>query len=121
VRGTTLIETGPVDAAAPKVRAIAKNYRDRSRTLNTNGPNAGGRSAGKQGWTRAKTATGPIKYLDENGVTPLSVKSGSPRAPGSNFPHAEVRNATGQRVDPYGNAVTRRSPGNHTPIEWDLP
>jgi len=36
-------------------------------------------------------------------------------------PHVEIRNAAGQRIDPYGNTVTRRSPGNHTPIEWDLP
>jgi hypothetical protein len=77
--------------------------------------------AGKQGWTRVQTATGPIKYVDENDVVRLTIKSGSPRAPGSNFPHVEVRNAAGQRVDSYGNAVTRRSPGNHTPIEWDLP
>ena len=77
--------------------------------------------ATRQGWTRSQTATGPIKFVDNNGVTRLTIKSGSPRAPGSNFPHVEVRNAAGQRVDPYGNAVTRRSPGNHTPIEWDLP
>ncbi|MEU4383699.1 hypothetical protein [Promicromonospora sp. NPDC023805] len=23
------------------------------------------------------------------------------------------------RIDPYGNEVTRKSPGNHTPIVWD--
>lgn len=77
--------------------------------------------AESQGWTRIQTATGPIKYVDENGVTRLTIKNGSPRAPGSNFPHVEMRNAAGQRVGPYGNAVMRRSPGNHTPITWDLP
>jgi RHS repeat-associated protein len=77
--------------------------------------------AESQSWTRAQTATGPIKYLDDNGVPRLTIKSGSPRAPGSNFPRVEMRNAAGQRVDPYGNAVPRRSPGNHTPIELDLP
>jgi hypothetical protein len=74
-----------------------------------------------QGWTRTQNPAGPIKYVDENGVTRLTIKSGSPRAPGSNFPHVEIRNAAGQRIDPYGNAVTRASPGNHTPITWDLP
>ena len=73
------------------------------------------------GWTRVQTATGPIKFVDANGVTRVTIKGGSPRAPGSNFPHVEIRNAAGQRIDPYGNTVTRRSPGNHTPIEWDLP
>jgi hypothetical protein len=32
---------------------------------------------------------------------------------------AELRDATGQRIDPNGNPVTRRSPGNHMPIVWD--
>ena len=74
-----------------------------------------------QGWTRVQTATGPVKFVDANGVTRVTIKSGSPRAPGSNFPHVEMRNAAGQRIDPYGNTVTRRSPGNQTPVEWDLP
>lgn len=73
-----------------------------------------------QGWRRVQTATGPIKYVDANDVARLTIKRGSPRAPGSNFPHVELRNAAGQRVDPLGRAVTRRSPGNHTPIDWDL-
>jgi len=25
----------------------------------------------------------------------------------------------GLRVDSYGNVVSKRSPGNHTPIAWD--
>lgn len=74
-----------------------------------------------QGWTRVQTATGPIKYVDANDVTRLTIKRGSPRAPGSNFPHVEMRNVAGQRIDAFGNVVTRRSPGNHTPIQWDLP
>lgn len=73
-----------------------------------------------QGWTRSQTATGPIKYTDANGVVRITIKQGSPRAPGSATPHVEIRNAAGQRVDAYGNPVTRRSPGNHTPIDWDL-
>lgn len=74
-----------------------------------------------EGWTKIQTANGPPKYIDENGVTRLTIKSGTDRAPGSGGPHVEIRNADGQRVDPFGNEVTRKSPGNHTPIEWDLP
>jgi hypothetical protein len=76
--------------------------------------------AESQGWTRSQTATGPIKYTDGNGIVRLTLKSGSSRAPGSDFPHVEIRNSIGQRIDPYGQAVTRRSPGNHTRIIWDL-
>jgi hypothetical protein len=64
---------------------------------------------------------GPLKFTDENGITRLTIKSGSARTPGSNFPHIELRNAAGQRVDPYGNLVARKSSGNHTPIIGDLP
>jgi RHS repeat-associated protein len=73
-----------------------------------------------QGWKRTQTANGPIKYVDENGVVRVTVKQGSSRAPGSGSPHVELRDATGRRVDPDGNPVTRKSPENHTPIEWDL-
>ena len=72
-----------------------------------------------QGWARSQTASGPIKYVDENGVVRLTIKQGSPRAPGSASPHVEIRNAAGVRVDAYGNPVTRKSAGNHTPIVWD--
>jgi RHS repeat-associated protein len=72
-----------------------------------------------QGWTARQTPNGPLKFIDENGVVRVTLKSGSSRAPGSNFPHVELWNAAGQRVDPSGNAVTRTSPGNHTPIQWD--
>jgi hypothetical protein len=78
-------------------------------------------SGAANGWARSQTASGPLKYTDENGITRLTIKSGSVRTRGSNFPHVEIRNASGQRVDPYGNPVNRRSPGNHTPIIWDLP
>jgi hypothetical protein len=76
--------------------------------------------AERQGWTRAQTPTGPIKYVDENGITRVTIKQGSPRTPGSEQPHVELRDASGQRVDPSGNPVTRRSPENHTPIDWDF-
>lgn len=74
-----------------------------------------------QGWRAVNSATGPLKYIDENGITRLTIKRGSPQAPGSGFPHVEIRDAAGRRVDPLGNLVTRKSPGNHTPITWDLP
>jgi hypothetical protein len=75
----------------------------------------------RQGWTLTQTKTGPMIFVDSTGVKRLTIKQGTPRAPGSDLPHVEMRDATGQRVDPFGNAVTRKSPGNHTPIEWDLP
>jgi hypothetical protein len=41
---------------------------------------------------------GPIKYVDENDVTRLTLKSRSARAPGSNFPHVdEISHRKGQR------------------------
>ena len=73
-----------------------------------------------EGWTRIHKPDGPIKYVDENGVVRMTVKRGSDRAPGSAYPHVEIRDASGQRTDPFGNPVSRRSPDNHTPIEWDL-
>lgn len=51
----------------------------------------------------------------------MTIKQGSARTPGSENPHVELRNEQGQRIDSQGNPITRRSPGNHTPIEWDLP
>ncbi|MCP9274032.1 WXG100-like domain-containing protein [Mycolicibacterium arenosum] len=75
--------------------------------------------AGSQGWTKTQTPGGPPKYVDENGIVRMTTKEGSPRTPGSEGPHVELRDGTGQRIDPNGNPVTRRSEGNHTPIEWD--
>jgi len=75
--------------------------------------------AKSQGWTRIQNPGGPAKYVDENGVVRMTIKEGSPRTPGSETPHVELRDPSGQRIDPNGNPVTRRSPGNHTPIVWD--
>lgn len=58
------------------------------------------RVAKSQGWRRVQNPDGPIKYLDDSGVPRLTLKSGTARAPGSNFPHVEIRNAAGRRVDP---------------------
>ena len=33
----------------------------------------------------------------------------------------EIRNERGSRIDPFGNEVSKNDPGNHTPIDWDLP
>lgn len=73
-----------------------------------------------QGWVRQQTETGPPTYVDENGVRRIVLKEGSPRTPGSDTPHVELRDASGQRIDSQGNPVSKRSPGNHTPITWDL-
>jgi hypothetical protein len=75
--------------------------------------------ANSQGWTKVQTPGGPPKYVDENGVVRMTIKEGSPRTPGSETPHVELKDATGQRIDPDGNPVLRKSPGNHTPIIWD--
>ena len=76
--------------------------------------------AEQQGWEPVQTETGPLHYVDRNGIRRMTIKRGSPRAPGSGHPHVELRNASGQRIDPYGNPVTRKDPRNHTPIVYDL-
>ncbi len=76
--------------------------------------------AEQQGFKPSQSANGPLKFVDKNGVNRITIKQGSSRAPGSSNPHVELRNASGQRVDPAGNPVTRKSPGNHTPIDFDL-
>jgi hypothetical protein len=76
--------------------------------------------AREQGWTLRQTEAGPAKYVDDNGVVRLTLKKGSPRAPGSAGPHVEIRDADGNRIDPSGNVVTRKSAANHTSIIWDL-
>ena len=76
--------------------------------------------AEQQGWTKSQNPNGPIKYTDENGVVRVTIKKGSPRTPGSEHPHMEFRDATGQRVDAYGNSILRKDPANHSAIIWDL-
>ncbi|MGR3278684.1 FG-GAP-like repeat-containing protein [Acaryochloris marina NIES-2412] len=76
--------------------------------------------AEQQGFIKTQNPNGPIKFIDENGIVRITIKKGTQRAPGSGGPHVELRNAAGQRVDPSGNPVTRKSPGNHTPINHDL-
>lgn len=63
-----------------------------------------------QGGTRVQTERGPIKFIDSNGIVRVTIKRGSSRVRGSAFPHVEIRNAAGQRIDPYGNPVSRTSP-----------
>ncbi|GAA0638082.1 hypothetical protein GCM10009547_48090 [Sporichthya brevicatena] len=64
-----------------------------------------------QGWVRSQTATGPVKYTDENGITRLTIKQGSARTPGSEGPHVEMRNAQGARlVRQRGVSQERRKP-----------
>ena len=73
-----------------------------------------------QGWKKTQTSTGPVKYVDSNGIPRVTIKQGSQRTPGSESPHVELRDSTGQRIDTSGNLVNRRSPGNHTLIDYDL-
>jgi len=73
-----------------------------------------------QGWKPSQTDGGPLKYVDENGIPRVTIKQGSSRAPGSADPHVEFKDAVGQRTDAFGNPVTRKSPDNHTSIEFDL-
>ncbi|HGY9583990.1 RHS repeat-associated core domain-containing protein [Vibrio harveyi] len=72
------------------------------------------------GFKSTKTANGPLKMVDENGVARVTIKGGSQHAPGSAGPHVELKTSSGQRVNPAGNQVTRKSPENHTPIDFDL-
>ena len=76
--------------------------------------------AKKQGWHREQTGNGPEFWMDENNVKRITIKRGSLRTPGSETPHVEIRNAQGEQIDSNGNPVTRKSPQNHTPIEYDL-
>lgn len=76
--------------------------------------------AEKQGWKLKQNPDGPPTYVDENGVKRITIKQGTPRAPGSEHPHVEMRDSSGQRIDPNGNPTTRKDPGNHAPIDWDL-
>jgi hypothetical protein len=73
-----------------------------------------------QGWTPMQKPGGPLHYFDENGVKRMTIKKGSPRTPGSETPHVELRDAKGQRIDPDGNPVSKRSTGNHAQIEHDI-
>jgi PPE-repeat protein len=47
-----------------------------------------------QGWTKTQTPGGPPKYVVENGIVRMTIKEGSPRTPGSETPHVELRDAT---------------------------
>lgn len=76
--------------------------------------------AESKGWKLQKSQDGPIKYIDENGVVRITIKRGSPRTPGSEQPHVELRSSEGVRIDPLGNPVNRKSLGNHTEIDYDI-
>ena len=74
----------------------------------------------QQGWHLTQTPNGPLKYIDKKQVARLTLKQGTPRAPGSNHPHVEVRNPKNIRIDLQGKPVNRKSIANHTPIDWDI-
>ncbi|KQR52386.1 hypothetical protein ASF88_12650 [Leifsonia sp. Leaf336] len=79
------------------------------------------RFALEQGWSLTQNPNGPAKYLDENGIPRITIKSGSERAEGSGFPHVEYKDANGERFDPAtGDPVKRKDPvGNHREIDID--
>jgi hypothetical protein len=109
-------EGGTKPAETPPVKASLPDY-----FKNGEVPKASDlrQFAEAHGWTKQQTATGPAKYVDGNGIIRMTLKEGSGRTPGSETPHVELRNESGERVDSQGNPVTRKSPGNHTPITWD--
>ncbi|WP_255418898.1 RHS repeat-associated core domain-containing protein [Paraglaciecola sp. MB-3u-78] len=72
------------------------------------------------GFKPSQSANGPLKMVDENGKARVTIKGGSQRAPRSDGPHVELKDSSGQRVNPAGQPVTRNNPENHTPIENDL-
>ena len=74
----------------------------------------------EQGWHPTQKPNGPLKYIDNNGVARLTLKQGSPRTPGSNDPHVELKNANNIRIDLQGKPVNKKSIANHTPIDWDI-
>ena len=75
----------------------------------------------EKGWTVSQNPKGPKVYKDKHGIKRLVIKRGSPRVPGSEHPHVEIKDAQGQRRDPHNWApVKRRDPENHRAIDWDL-
>ena len=76
--------------------------------------------AESEGWHPTQTPNGPLKYIDKKQVARLTLKQGTPRAPGSNHPHVEVRNPKNIRINLQGKPVKRKSIANHTPIDWDI-
>ncbi len=73
-----------------------------------------------QGWKAEQSTTGPLTFFDKNGVKRMAIKQGSERTPGSEVPHVALKNGMGKRIDPLGNIVSKRSQGNHTPINYDI-
>ena len=61
----------------------------------------------QKGWQPTQTPNRPLKYVDQNRVTRLTLKQGSQRTPGSHHPHVELRNAKNQSIDPQANLVSR--------------
>lgn len=74
-----------------------------------------------QGWTLRQNPTGPPRWFDQDGVERLTVKRGSARTPGSEEPHASIRNESGKYLDATGLEAKRESLPSHIPILWDLP
>ena len=105
--------------AGPVGRQIGKRGARVGKTIKTDGTSKASEIAAKAeevGFTPSQTKNGPLKFKDENGVDRVTIKSGSSRTKGSEGPHVELKDSNGQRVNPAGENVTKRSEGNHTPI-----
>lgn len=84
--------------------------------------------AGQMAWKRITQAistkinpkASDFQMWAESQQARLTLKQGTPRAPGSNHPHVELKNAKGSRIDLQGKLVNRKTPANHTPIDWDI-
>ena len=78
----------------------------------------------QQGWNQ-RPGPGPRVFVDANGFIRLKIKAAIARpgvGAGSQVPHVEVFDARGQRIDPHNGLPTgKRTPGNHRPIDFDLP
>ena len=109
------------DGTTGSSNASASSSEELSRLFSNGPPKASAlRSYAKsQGWTILDEGHGPEIYVDKNGVERMTIKEGSPRTPGSEHDRVSFRNAQNQRINPNGERVTRRSPGNHTPIILD--
>ncbi len=78
--------------------------------------------ARSQGWQNTKTTPAGFEtWTDAAGVRRMKIKPPSTQqglGPGSTVPRATIWNESGQRVDGFGRAVTKKSPTAHAPIEW---
>lgn len=125
VSAATMLVPDPTDVvlagAASKVSTIGRGQQV-GRMIKSDGSTKASEIKAKAesvGFKPTQSGNGPLKMVDENGTARVTIKGGSDRAPGSQGPHVELKDSSGQRVNPAGEPVTRKSPENHTPIRDD--